>query len=114
MNSLVLCIDRDDDLGRKAEVKSPVIGRDANIDAAVRLGTADPEDSDTNTIFGGIKVFDELVAAGQEVEIASIAGDMKVGLTSDEKLAAQLEELISRFKPEGVVVVSDGAEDEAI
>ncbi len=114
MNALVLCIDRDDDLGRKAEVKSPVIGRDANIDAAVRLGTADPEDSDTNTIFGGIKVFDELVAAGQEVEIASIAGDIKVGLTSDEKLAAQLEELISRFKPEGVVVVSDGAEDEAI
>ncbi len=114
MNALVLCIDRDDDLGRKAGIKSPVIGRDGNIDAAVRLGTADPEDSDTNTIFGGIKVFDELVAAGQEVEIASIAGDMKVGLTSDEKLASQLEELISRFKPDGVVVVSDGAEDEAI
>jgi putative membrane protein len=114
MNVLVLCIDRDDDLGRKAKVESPVIGREANIDAAVRLATADPEDSDTNTIFGGIKVFDELVAGGQKAEIVSLAGDMKVGLTSDAKLASQLEDLIARFKPEGVVVVSDGAEDEAI
>jgi putative membrane protein len=114
MSVLVLCIDRDDDLGRKAQVKSPVIGRDANIDAAVKLATADPEDSDTNTIFGGIKVFDELVAGGQKAEIVSLAGDMKVGLTSDAKLASQLEDLIARLKPEGVVVVSDGAEDEAI
>jgi putative membrane protein len=114
MSVLVLCIDRDDDLGRKAKLESPVIGREENIDAAVKLATADPEDSDTNTIFGGIKVFDELVAGGQKAEIVSMAGDMKVGLTSDAKLASQLEELIARFKPEGVVVVSDGAEDEAI
>jgi putative membrane protein len=114
MSVLVLCIDRDNDIGRKGKVESPVIGRDANIDAAIKLATADPEDSDTNTIFGGIKVFDELAAAGQNVEIASIAGDMKVGLASDEKIATQLEDLISRFKPDGVIVVSDGAEDEAI
>jgi putative membrane protein len=114
MSVLVLCIDRDNDLGRKAGIDTPVIGRDANIDAALRLAIVDPEDSDINTIFGGIKVQDELTASGQEVEIASIAGDMKVGLTSDKKLAGQLEELIERLKPEGVIVVSDGAEDEAI
>ena len=114
MSVLILCIDRDDDLGRKAKVQSPVIGREANIDAAVRLATADPEDSDANTIFGGIKVFDELVARGQSAEVISLTGDAKVGLASDEKLAAQLEKLIARFQPEGVIVVSDGAEDEAI
>jgi len=114
MSVLILCIDRDDDLGRKAKVESPVIGRAANIDAAVRLATVDPEDSDANTIFGGIKVFDELVAQGKSAEVISLTGDAKVGLASDEKLAAQLEELIARFQPEGVIVVSDGAEDEAI
>ncbi|VVB69273.1 Uncharacterised protein [uncultured archaeon] len=114
MDVLVLCIDRDDDLGRKAGIESPIIGRADNIDAALKLAMADPEDSDTNTIFGGIKVLDEIVASGKVAEIASLAGDLKVGLTSDSKLAAQLEELIARFHPEGVIVVSDGAEDEAI
>jgi len=110
----VLCIDRDNDLGRKAGIESPVVGRGANIDAALKLGTTDPEDSDTNTIFGGIKVLDELTASGKDAEIASLAGDLKIGLVSDSKLAAQLEDLIGRFHPDGVIVVSDGAEDEAI
>lgn len=114
MDVLVLCIDRDNDLGRKAEIESPVIGRGANIDAALKLATADPEDSDINTIFGGIKLLDELVASGQKAEIASLAGDVKIGLVSDNKLAVQLEGLIERLMPEGVIVVSDGAEDEAI
>lgn len=110
----MLCIDRDNDLGRKGGVISPVVGRQANIEAALKLGMADPEDSDVNTIFGGIKVLDELVLSGKTVEIASLAGDLKVGLVSDSKLAAQLEMLLERLHPEGVIVVSDGAEDEAI
>jgi len=114
MDVLVLCIDRDDDLGRKAGVESPIIGRADNIDAALKLAMADPEDSDINTIFGGIKMLDEIVASGKVAEMVSLAGDLKIGLTSDSKLAAQLEELIARFHPEGVIVVSDGAEDEAI
>ena len=114
MDILVLCIDRDNDLGRKAGVASPVVGREDNINAALRLAMADPEDSDVNTIFGGIKVLDDLVASGKVAEIASLAGDLKVGLISDSKLASQLEELIARLNPEGVIVVSDGAEDEAI
>ena len=110
----MLCIDRDNDLGRKGGVISPVVGRQANIDAALKLGMADPEDSDVNTIFGGIKVLDELTLSGKTVEIASLAGDLKVGLISDSKLAAQLEMLLERLHPDGVIVVSDGAEDEAI
>src|SRR5512137_1372467 len=114
MDVLVLCIDRDNDLGRTGGVISPVVGRQANIDAALKLGMADPEDSDVNTIFGGIKVLDELSLSGKTVEIASLAGDLKVGLISDSKLSAQLEELLERLHPGGVIVVSDGAEDEAI
>ncbi len=110
----MLCIDRDDDLGRKAGLASPVVGRDANLHAALSLGIADPEDSDINTILGGIKVYDELVSQRRSAEIASITGDVKVGLISDSRLAKQLEDLIARLRPGAVVVVSDGAEDEAI
>jgi len=114
MDVLVLCVDRDNDLGRKAGVETPVVGREANIQAALRLAIADPEDSDLNTIFGGIKALDEVTASGREGEIASIAGDVKVGLVSDGKLSEQIEGLIQRLSPRGVIIVSDGAEDEAI
>jgi putative membrane protein len=114
MDVLILCIDRDNDLGRKAGIAGSVIGREANLQAAIKLGIADPEDSDINTIFGGINVYDEFMAAGTTAEIATIAGDINVGLTSDNKLASQLEILLNRFQPLKVIVVSDGAEDEAI
>ncbi|MDD1758404.1 MAG: DUF373 family protein [Methanotrichaceae archaeon] len=114
MDVLVLCIDRDNDLGRKAGIEGSVIGREANVQAALKLGMVDPEDSDINTIFGGIKIFDELLSEGTNAEIASIAGDIKVGLTSDNRLANQLEILLRRLQPMSVIVVSDGAEDEAI
>jgi putative membrane protein len=113
MDVLVLCVDRDNDLGRKAGVETPVVGREANIQAALRLAIADPEDSDLNTIWR-IKALDEVTASGRRAEIASIAGDVKVGLVSDGKLSEQIEGLIQRLSPRGVIIVSDGAEDEAI
>ena len=51
--TLVLNIDRDDDIGFKAEIESPVIGREACLDAAVRLALADPEDSDVTCYLSG-------------------------------------------------------------
>jgi putative membrane protein len=36
--TLILNIDRDDDFGRKALVKSPIIGIQNNLDAANKLG----------------------------------------------------------------------------
>jgi putative membrane protein len=95
-------------------VESPVVGREANLDAALKLGMADPEDSDVNTIFGGIKLLDELIASGKSAEIVSLAGDLKVGLASDSKLSSQLDSMLAMLHPNGVIVVSDGAEDEAI
>ncbi len=114
MHTLIICIDRDNDLGEKANVGSPIIGREANIDAAVKLASIDPEDSDTNTIFGGINVYDKLIAEKDDVEIVSIAGDKKVGILADRKIASQLDSLISELKPQRAILVSDGAEDESI
>ncbi len=61
MKVLVLCIDRDDDLGQKTGIEGPVIGRNENVRAALALGLADPEDADTNTILAAISTYDDLV-----------------------------------------------------
>ena len=114
MKTLVLCLDRDDDLGRKAGVTSPVIGRDANVEAATKLAMSDPEDSDTNTIFGGVQEYDRLKGMGVDAEIVCIAGDYDVGVVSDNKIASQMDEILSTYRFEDVTLVSDGAEDEAV
>ncbi len=114
MHTLIICIDRDNDLGEKAQVGSPIIGRAANIDAAVKLASCDPEDSDINTIFGGINVYDKLIAQKEDVEIVSIAGDKKVGIKADKKIADQLDMILLELKPLSVILVSDGAEDESV
>ncbi|MCL4447993.1 MAG: DUF373 family protein [Thermoplasmatales archaeon] len=112
--TLILCVDRDNDFGEKAGVKSPIIGREANLSAANSLMLKDAEDSDSNALFSAISTLDSLVDSGEEAEIATICGHKNVGTYSDEILAKQIDEVISKVKPNDVVVVSDGAEDEFI
>ena len=114
MQTLVICIDRDDDLGEKAKVLSPIIGREDNINAAVKLASADPEDSDTNTIFGGIKVLDDLLSRGIDAEIVTFAGDKNIGVISDQKIAQQLEDILDKIDAKSAIFISDGAEDETL
>ncbi len=114
MQTLIICIDRDNDLGEKAKLETPIIGREANVQAAVALGIADPEDSDTNTLFGGIRIFDEMRAKGADVEIVSFAGDKNVGVISDQKIAEQLENFLKLYEVQRAIFVSDGAEDETL
>ena len=114
METLVICIDRDNDLGEKAKVITPVVGRGANIAAAVSLATVDPEDSDTNTIFGGVRILDELRSLGVDAEIVSFAGDKNVGTISDKKIADQLDDFLEKQTVESAIFVSDGAEDEML
>jgi|Deesub1362A_J573_1020465.scaffolds.fasta_scaffold00050_12 putative membrane protein len=111
---LILCVDRDDDIGRKAGLKSPVIGREENINAALKLAEKDPEDSDINTIFGAINLYDELIAKGIDAEIVTVSGDINIGTTSDLKIAEELDFIKKKFRSKEVIVVGDGAEDEAI
>ncbi len=112
--TLVLCVDRDNDFGEKAGVKSPIIGRETNLSAANSLMLQDPEDSDSNALFSAISTYDSLVKSGEVAEIATICGDKNVGMFSDEILGKQIDEVISTVKPTEVVMVSDGAEDDFI
>ena len=110
--TLVLCVDRDNDFGTKAGVTSPVIGRKQNLRAAVKLALADPEDSDSNSLFAAVKIYDELKAEGKQVELATVCGHPDVGRRSDHLVALQLGEVISKLQPDRAIVVSDGPEDE--
>ncbi len=114
MKVLVLCIDRDDDLGHKAKIEGPVIGRHECVRAALELGLADPEDADTNTMLAAISTYDELVKKGIGAEVAVITGDVNVGYQSDLMLTKQLEETLEVTMASNVVLISNGAEDEYI
>ena len=111
MGLLVIAIDRDNDLGRKTGIRSPVLGREPNVKAALELGLADPEESDTNTMFAAIKTYDQLLESGENVEIVTICGDVRVGTKSDMKIANILDQVIAKTKSTRAILVSDGAED---
>ncbi len=110
MKTLVLCIDRDNDFGRKAGINSPIVGREKNLKAAEKLALVDPEDTDVNCLFSAIATYDKL----ENAEIATICGDINVGIASDEVISKQLDDVLNEIKPDRVIVVTDGAEDEYI
>jgi putative membrane protein len=112
--TLVLSVDRDDDIGWKAKVESPAIGRAACLDAANTLALADPEDSDINAIFSAVKIYDELVANGEEAAIAVVAGNHLHMIDGDRRIASSLEQVIKETKVTNCILVTDGAEDEYV
>ncbi|MEM0139026.1 MAG: DUF373 family protein [Ferroplasma sp.] len=114
MTTLILNVDRDNDYGVKAGIKGPLSGYGECYNAALKLISSDPEDSDSNALFGAIKVYEELQAKKENVEIALITGDEDVGAQSDEILAKQLEDVLGTQHYDDLILVSDGAEDDYI
>jgi putative membrane protein len=112
--TLVLSVDRDDDIGWKAKIESPVVGRQECLKAADGLALADPEDSDVNAIFSAIKIYDELIAKGEDAVVAVIAGNHLHMIEGDRKIAATLDDVIKETHPTSCILVSDGAEDEFV
>ena len=114
MTTLVLNVDRDNDYGEKAGIEGPVVGFEACYNAALKLISQDPEDSDANALFGAIKHYQELLKQGVPSEIALVTGDMDVGQVSDERIGRQLDLLLSDDRFDDVVLVTDGAEDDYV
>jgi putative membrane protein len=112
--TLVLGVDRDDDIGYKASVESPCVGRAACLKAANTLALADPEDSDVNAIFYAVKIFDDLTAKGEDVQVAVISGNHMHMIEGDRKIAATLEQVVKETQATNCILVSDGAEDEYV
>ena len=110
---LVLNVDRDNDLGQKAGVKGPVVGREGVLRAANELGLADPECSDFNGIFQALKTYDEM-RKQYTTEIAILTGDKSVGVKSDRLVSEQLDSILKKYQANYVVLVTDGSEDEHV
>jgi len=111
---LVICIDRDDDLGRKTGIPTPVVGRDACIEAAQRLALEDPEDADSNSIFFAIKTYEDLVINGYKAQVVTVTGVENRGVQADEKVASEIRSVLKKFSANGAVIVSDGEDDEMV
>ncbi|MBS7648121.1 DUF373 family protein [Candidatus Bathyarchaeota archaeon] len=114
---LIVCVDRDNDIGRKAGVKTPIIGKKENIDAALKLLLADPEEADANAMFEAVRICESLERSASNnisCQVATIAGSELGGIAADRKLISELNEALKDFKPDSLILVTDGFSDEDI
>jgi putative membrane protein len=112
--TLVLSVDRDVDIGCKAKIESPAVGREACLKAANTLALVDPEDSDVNAIFSAVKIYDELTAKGEDTEVAVVAGNHLHMIEGDRRIATSLKQVVSETGVTNCILVTDGAEDEYV
>lgn len=111
---IIICIDRDDDIGIKGGLETPIIGKELCIEAGTSLAIKDPEDSDCNAIFGAIKSYEEFRTKGHDVEVTLVAGRFNRGIEGDAKIAQEIDTVLDKYNADGAVVVSDGEDDETV
>ena len=101
-------------------MKTPIIGREENINAAVSLALKDPEEPDANAIFEAVRIYDRFKEGTPEekpqgeCQIATIAGSELGDVGADKTLVSELIEVLKTFPASEVILVSDGFADEAI
>src|SRR5579862_9140932 len=112
--TLLICIDRDDDVGVKSGVKTPIVGRDACVAAATKLSISDPEEADANAIFAAVKEYDNLLSKGEFCEVIVVSGLFERGVLADKKIRNQVASILKGYPADGAVIISDGAEGEEL
>ncbi len=113
---LVLCVDRDNDVGAVLGVKTPIIGEEELLKVAIEYALRRPDDSDANAIFAAIQTYRELVSSGYagRCEVALLAGLEGEGVQADMKILEELDWVIKKDGYTGAILVSDGPTDEAV
>ena len=111
---LILCIDRDDDLGEKTNLRSPIIGLKNCQNAGMKLAISDPEEADANAIFASIKTYNDLDKSGRTCEIAIVTGTHSGGFKSDEKIRKEIKTIIDKTNITDVILVSDDSDESVI
>jgi len=114
VKTLVIAVDVDDDLGQKANISGPVIGEDANIDAANKLAMSDPEDPDANVIFKAVNIYRKLKREGKDVEVVTLTGHKNLGVKATSNIADQLEMVLKEHMADSAILVGDGSSDESV
>ncbi|MBC9985665.1 DUF373 family protein [Haloferax sp. AS1] len=114
MTTLVLCVDRANDIGRKTGLSTPVVGWEAVRSLVTDVGLSDPEDSSVNCLLAALRTTRELRDEREDAEIAVISGTSDSAVGADRAVARQLDDLAEQFDVESAVVVIDSAEDERL
>ncbi|AXR80686.1 DUF373 family protein [Natrarchaeobaculum sulfurireducens] len=114
MTTLVVCLDRTDDVGRKTGLRSPIVGWEAVRALVTDVGLADPEDSGVNSLLESLRVAQDLRDGDEEAVVAVVSGDRESMVSADRAVARQLDDLIAKYDPDSAVVVIDSAEDERL
>ncbi len=115
MTTLVVCVDRTDDIGRKTGLSTPVAGWEAVRSLVTDVGLADPEDSSVNSMLEALRVARDLRNDGEDALVAVVSGgggDSVVG--ADRSVAQQLDDLIDQYDLDSAIVVIDSAGDERL
>jgi putative membrane protein len=114
--TLILCIDGDNDIGVKGKVKTPIIGREEILESATALAVSDPEEADANAMFGAVKLYDQMLKQypKESFEVATIAGSSKGGVVADRKMVKELRTVLDIYPADEVILVTDGFSDEEL
>ncbi|WP_423745521.1 DUF373 family protein (plasmid) [Haladaptatus sp. SPP-AMP-3] len=114
MSTLVVCVDRNNDIGRKTGLQMPVAGWEAVQALVTDVGLADPEDSSVNCLLEALRVARDLRDGDEESIVAVISGTADTRVGADRAVAAQMDELVAEHDPDSTIVVIDSAEDERL
>ena len=114
MTTLVVCLDRTDDVGRKTGLRTPVVGWEAVRALVTEVGLIDPEDSGVNSLLETLRVAQDLREDDEDVVVAVVSGARDSMVSADRTVARQLDELIDEYDPDSAIVVVDSAEDERL
>jgi len=114
VTTLVVCVDRTDDIGRKTGLSTPVAGWEAVRSLVTDVGLADPEDSSVNSMLEALRVARDLRNDGEDAVVAVVSGGGDSVVGPDRSIAKQIDELIAEYDPESAIVVIDSAGDERL
>ncbi len=114
VTTLVVCLDRTDDVGRRTGLRTPIVGWEAVRALVTDVGLADPEDSGVNTLLESLRVAQSLRDENEETVVAVVSGDRESMVSADRAVARQIDDLMAEYEPESAIVVIDSAEDERL
>ncbi|KYH37035.1 MAG: Hypothetical protein AYL29_009600 [Candidatus Bathyarchaeota archaeon B24] len=116
MRFLVICVDRDDDLGVKTGIKSPVIGKENVLEAGLKLIMTDPEEADANTMFEAVRIMENLQAKDEEnvYEVVVLTGSREDDIEADRRISEGLRQVLEVYPADAAILVSDGYTDQQV
>jgi len=109
---IILIIDIDDDIG-KVTGRSLIFGKDEVMKAAIDFAEKRPEDSDTNAIFAGLNLYENLKTTSNDPEIAIVGGHATNNMLAQILIKDRVKQLLEKIGNKDVefYLVSDGTDE---